>query len=249
MMTTKIVRSEVQLLLSVLIVATLVSITGCGAGASPVPDEVAQTRKLERTSGSRFLRGVAIFADAQVIDKFEMSRFQERTVIKRAIIWIKSDSSEVIHDHVMQIATSMGGYMVESGREKTKFRIPADQFDRTIDSIETLGKVLDKYVFGSDVTDQYRDLEVRLDNALKTRDRYLALLEKANSVSEMLEIEVELERLNENIEILKGQLQELSHLTEFATVTVHTKKPLKRGILGEVGYQIYRGVSWLFVRH
>jgi hypothetical protein len=55
--------------------------------------------------------------------------------------------------------------------------------------------VKDKNIAGEDVTEEYRDLEIRLDSAEKTRQRYLELLNKAERVKEILKIEKELERL------------------------------------------------------
>ena len=46
------------------------------------------------------------------------------------------------------------------------------------------------------------DLEIRLENAEKARNRYLELLDKAETVGEVLSVEKELERLNEKIDLI-----------------------------------------------
>ncbi len=181
-----------------------------------------------------------------VIDKFVGD---SRQIIRSAYLTLKADSAALVHEQVIDIMKAMNGYMVRTEKNMTVIRVPGAKFDATLTGVRRLGEVLDESTYGEDVTERYRDLGIRLENALKTRDRYLALLDKATSVEEMLQIDRELERLNGKIERLKGQRQNLSHLTDFATIQVSTKTPIRRGILGEVGYGIYKGVSWLFVRH
>ena len=72
-----------------------------------------------------------------------------------------------------------------------------------------LGEVTHQNIYGQDVTEQHTDLQLRLDNARQSRQRYLQLLEKAEEISDILLIEKELERLLYDIESLQGQLNQL----------------------------------------
>ena len=91
-------------------------------------------------------------------------------------------------------------------------------------------------------------LKIRLDNATKARETYLALLKKAENVESALKVEKELERLNGEIDILEGKMQKLSHLSQYSTITINIKSKPKPGILGYIGIGIYKSVRWLFVR-
>jgi hypothetical protein len=112
-----------------------------------------------------------------------------------------------------------------------------------------LGKVQSQSVSGQDVTDQYRDYQIRLENAEKSRDRYLELLAKAENVEAALQVERELERLNETIDLLKGRMNRMDHLEAFSTITVQIKERKKPGVLGYVGLGVYHAFKWLFVRN
>jgi len=90
----------------------------------------------------------------------------------------KPDSLQNI---LMTLAKKYSGYVLSSGREVTTIRVPAIHFKDAILQIEQLGKVKDKNISGEDVTEEYRDLEIRLDSAEKTRKRYLELLNKKNA--------------------------------------------------------------------
>jgi hypothetical protein len=108
--------------------------------------------------------------------------------------------------------------------------------------------VSSKSISGLDVTDQFTDLKVRLDNANRTRARYLELLNKAANVTEMVSIERELERLNLDIDRLTGSINKLQHENDYSSITVYAYKGKKPGVVGYVFVGLYKGVKWLFVR-
>jgi hypothetical protein len=90
---------------------------------------------------------------------------------------------------------------------------------------------------------------LRLDNAEKTRLRYLALLERADNLNEILKLEKELSQLNAKIEILKGKIRRLSHQIEYSDIYVKTIKDNKPGPVSYVFVGVLEGVKWLFVRN
>ena len=121
--------------------------------------------------------------------------------------------------------------------------------DAAVKAIARLGKIQNQSLQGRDVTNEYLDYEIRLDNAIKARERYLELLNKAENVEAALQVERELERLNETIDLLKGRMNRIEHLSTFATITVELKEKKKPGILGYIGLGLYHSVKWLFVRN
>ena len=97
---------------------------------------------------------------------------------------------------------------------------PREQFFDTIDRISALGDVLSQDIASQDVTDQFIDLEARL-NALKTEEASLfTLLGIADSVTDILTIERELARIRAGIERLQGQLNLLENRVAMSTITV-----------------------------
>ncbi|MBK6622314.1 MAG: DUF4349 domain-containing protein [Saprospirales bacterium] len=102
---------------------------------------------------------------------------------------------------------------------------------------------------GQDVTDEYTDYQIRLDNARKARERYLELLAKAENVEAALKVEKELERLNETIDLLEGKMTRIDHLSEFSTITIALKERKNPGLIGYIGIGLYYSVKWLFVRN
>ena len=192
---------------------------------------------------------ITVRDDSDISAVRELSREQtDRTMIYHAYFQIGSLYPDSVHEAVAHMAQEMEGFILERTKEQTVIRVPAARLDEANVSIEQLGKVLDKRIIGEDVTDQHYDLKIRLENSLKSRERYLALLEKAVSVGDILKIERELDRLNKEIDQLKGKLNRMSHMVEYVKITVRTSPGTRPGPVGWVFYQMYQGAKWLFVR-
>lgn len=147
-----------------------------------------------------------------------------------------------------ELAISKKGYLVASSNWQTTIKVPADQLDVTLTEISNYGKVVSKNVSGRDVTMEFVDVNIRLENAEKARQRYLELLAKAENVQAALLVEKELERLNSEIEMHKGHINALKNMTSFAEIRVSYEQKKKLGPLGFVTVGIYKGIKWLFVR-
>jgi hypothetical protein len=150
---------------------------------------------------------------------------------------------------LMSIAKRYNGYSQTAGTYYVVIRVQSQYLNQAIADIEKLGKTERKSVSGKDVTDEYLDLNIRLENATKARKRYLELLEKSQSVEEALKVEKELERLNTEIDLLKGKMNKLDHLSTYSTISVRIKEKVKPGVLGYIGIGLWSGVKWLFVRN
>ncbi len=86
-------------------------------------------------------------------------------------------------------------------------RIPAAHFQAFTKELEQgkRGKVVHKSVSSEDITAQYVDNESRLASERAYLERYRAMLQKANTVKEMLEIEERIRMLTEEMESRIGQ--------------------------------------------
>jgi hypothetical protein len=122
-------------------------------------------------------------------------------------------------DAVERVARDAGGYLSVRGDNVVTIRVPRDRFEEALGRIEKLGDVTHRDIKAEDVTDQYVDLEARLKNAYAVRDRLKELLDKA-VVKEALDIERELGRITEQIEVMEGKLKLLRDQIAFSTITV-----------------------------
>ncbi len=88
-----------------------------------------------------------------------------------------------------------------------------------------LGTVQSTDVRREDVTKQYIDLESRLKNRKAEEQRYLEILEKADTVEEILKIESRLSDTREAIERLQGEMNYLKNRVEYSTITIRISEP------------------------
>lgn len=172
----------------------------------------------------------------------------EKKIIYNANLHLNVKRPDSTNKELVKIAERYEGYAQSVATDHTVIRVKADKLDLALQDIGKLGKIDYRNVSADDVTDSYYDYKIRLDNAEKARNRYLELLAKAANVDEALKVEKELERLNGDIDLLKGRLSRIDHLNAYATISIRLDEKVKPGVLGYVFVGLWKGVKWLFVR-
>src|SRR5690606_31759982 len=85
-------------------------------------------------------------------------------------------------------------------------RIPFQRFDHFInDAIKGVERLDNKDIRIRDVTEEFLDVEARLETKKDLEQRYRDLLKKANKVSEILEVEKQIGELRADIESIEGR--------------------------------------------
>ena len=166
-----------------------------------------------------------------------------RKIIYSAWISLEVRDVDVAVSQLQAIAEEFGGYIAHMSVSKKEvktgsvtLRVPQTEFYKAIERIEQLGEVKDKNVKSEDVTERYIDLKARLENAQREEQRLLELLDKAYDVEDMLNIERELSRIREQIEVYTGQLRYLESRVNYATITVNLSEPKPPKPLPEVDW-------------
>ncbi len=172
-----------------------------------------------------------------------------RQVNYHASIKLKVDDKTGLNKKVLTIAKQYGGYLQYGDEENLEIKVLADSLEVVLESLSRLGEVENQSIYSNDVTDQYTDFKLRLDGAIKARDRYLELLNKANEVSDIILIERELERLNLEIENLKREVNELTESIRYAKIHVSIREKIKPGPIGYIFVGLWKGIKFLFVRN
>ncbi len=154
---------------------------------------------------------------------------QERLIIRNGNVDVVVEDSEEALGQVSELAERAGGWVVNSelfGGDGAKYgtitiRIPADEFDATVDQIKEMAiEVRSESTNSQDVTEEYVDLSARLDNLEATAERVQRFLDQARNVEEALEVNRELSRLESEIESLKGRIQYLERSAAFSSLTI-----------------------------
>lgn len=100
------------------------------------------------------------------------------------------------------------------------FRIPAAYFESFLRFVRDQGEVEQENVYSEDVTTAYYDSQTRLKSRRIQLGRLEALLEKADTLKDILELEKEIAAVIEQIEQLEGTLKRYDKLVAYSTVTI-----------------------------
>ena len=100
-------------------------------------------------------------------------------------------------------------------------RVPKENFSAMITGMSQLGNILRNNVYSENITEQYTDTESRLSTYRIEEERLLAMLEKAETVEDMLTIESRLSEVRYHIESLTSSLRNWDNLVNYSTVTVY----------------------------
>jgi hypothetical protein len=158
----------------------------------------------------------------------------ERKIVQRASLSIEVADFTTSEEALIRAVERSNGfisdsyaYVTESGRQRGEMtiRVPKDSFLALVAELEQLGHVQTKHLSGEDVTEEYIDLQARLNNSRRQEQRLLEILELAGTVEEVLEVERELERVRGEIEQMTGRLTYLENRIELATITVSLGEP------------------------
>lgn len=159
-------------------------------------------------------------------DKSKSESKDDRKIIKNAHLTLEVEHARKTVESIGALAGRFGGYVVRNADERITIRVEAERLEEAMEEIQkirTVEELLDRRLTARDVTGQITDYDIRLENKLESRKRYLELMQKAHSVEGLLKIEKELERLNGEIERLKGRLKRLNEQVALAKISVRLK--------------------------
>ncbi len=177
-----------------------------------------------------------------------------RKFIKNGSIEFETDDAEVTRKTIMAAVKATNAYVTKDKEDRTKdevtytirVHVPAARFDTFLASA-TKGVTIfrHKSISNEDVTTQYIDTESRLKTKKEIENRYRALLNKASTVKDILEIEKELGEIRTDIEAAEAQFTVLNTEIEYSTLQIIFFKPLltSNPFLREVADAFKQGVG------
>ncbi len=154
----------------------------------------------------------------------------DRMVVQESNLSLVVKDVRETTDKVLNQAKAVGGYMVSSSLSQPQeapyayivLRIPSEKLKETIDYFRSLSiKVSSENLYGKDVTDQYTDLDSRLETLSKTKAKVEEILNSAVRVADILEVQRELISLQSQIDALKGQQLYLEKTAELAKISLN----------------------------
>lgn len=126
--------------------------------------------------------------------------------------------------YVESSEADMGGYYDSNRYSTYVVRIPADKLDVFLTSAGENGKIVSKTENQKNVTLEYVDLESRISAYKTEKETLTSLLEKAESLENVLSIQERLSEVNYQIESYTSQLRVLANRVSYSTVTLRIRE-------------------------
>ncbi len=160
----------------------------------------------------------------------------DRKIILNGFMQIDTEDYDMVQEGIINLVLSKGGFIQNShtgykiyNREDPNkslksgnltIRIPQIEFYNMYNEIQSLGIVVNESINSDDITKQYRDVNSEVENLKVQEKRLREILNKAKDVTEILEVERELNRVRGEINRLSGNLKNWDDLVQLSTIEV-----------------------------
>ena len=198
----------------------LLVLLAVGCGAYQGGDKANYDAKAPSASAGEQKADGAALPDSKAI---------ERKIIYTSDVDLVVEEFDEVPEKVVKLVKQFDGYLASSniagspGRPRSgkwTVRVPVGRYEEFLDAAQKLGEVRSVRSDSQEVTEEYYDVDGRIRNKKKTVERLLALEEKTGELKDVLEVDRELDRVQEEIDRLEGRMRVLNDLTSLITVNL-----------------------------
>lgn len=157
-------------------------------------------------------------------------QFADRSMITTGWVSITVEDPVDAAQQAVDLAEARGGRVdsrtetpgtdAEPPRASLTLRIPSDDLDPFLAELRELGAVSSVSMNATDVTQQRKDLDGRIDALTASVDRLQQLLSEATTIADLIAIESELTTRQAELDSLTQQRDALVDQVDYSTITV-----------------------------
>lgn len=219
----------------VVLLAGLLVLAGCSAGSaeSGGADMAADGGALEEFSGARADEGGG---ESAADSSGSATRAESpRHFITAGSADVTVEDPRTAAAQVATYVDQLGGHLqerVESGsvddgdaRAYLVVRVPAEQLNEVLATLEEVGDVVSTSIQSTEVTGQVQDLDARIRAMEISAERLERLLAEADTSAEVIEAEQALTNRQEELEALQSQAARLADQVSLSTLEIHMWTP------------------------
>ena len=151
---------------------------------------------------------------------------QRRIIVRTVEMALEVPDVAESVDAIGDMTEELGGWVVSSDRSRrhrgaVSVRVPAERLDEAIERLRGMASEVNAEVSTSrDVTDEYIDTTGRLKNLKATESALVVLLGKTGQVDDLLKVQKELTRVQEQMEQLQGRIKFLEQTSAYSLINV-----------------------------
>jgi len=211
-------------------------LAGCGGVASqpqPMVDEVFVEKMVEVEAEEAGFAAPEMGAPREPADNSMQAT--ERLIIRTGGISLVVEDTRGVRTAIERLVADMAdqGAFVVSADEyggdaegnqphiTMSIRVPATRFGAVMDQLAAMAvEVTSRNESAQDVTEEYVDLEARLESLEAARQRLLEIMEQARATKDLLEAEQQLTQREAEIESIKGRMQYLEQSSRLSSIWI-----------------------------
>jgi len=154
----------------------------------------------------------------------------KKKVIKNGSLRLKVESTEDSAEKIKEIAKQYKGEVANvnlyrQGKNglggNLTVKVPVDQFESAMKAIKAVGdQVLSESISGSDVTEEYVDLQAQIRNKKAEEETFRNLLERSGKLDDVLSVTREVARVRGEIDRLEGRIKFMESQTDMSRIDV-----------------------------
>lgn len=228
----------------VLVISVLtLLLTACGSAMVAEPDVLYEEVFVERESVEDTMQGAPMEAPAAEFAEGGSGYESVNTSVTSSerIVLTNVNLGVVVPDPaeslkaIGKMAEGMGGFIVSANLHQISLsseeqvhqgtitvRVPADQVDDAVTFIEEQSDepVEYKNIDSQDVTREYTDLQSRLRNLQAAEEQLIEIMNNAYDTEDVLSVYNELVRVQEQIEVIQGQIKYFEEASRLSAISV-----------------------------
>jgi len=207
-----------------------------GIPVAPSPEmEVAYEEVVYSKERVEDVSSIAVEKSPVVVDETGLGEqwATERMIVRTGDMALVVEDVPVAIDHITVMADSFQGYVVSSRVWKERerligsiaIRVPAEHFNDALVVLRELAvDITSESTYSRDVTEEYVDLSAKLQNLEATEAQLLRIMEKAETVEDILDVQRELSRTRGDIEQTKARMQYLERTSSTSLIDVRLEQ-------------------------
>lgn len=224
------------------VTALMVVLTACGSSAasdSSSMNSAPEAPKVEEQYSSD--NGFAgPMMDSNAMPEEEATTAGNPVTVGRKLVktvWVELESKHYDETlaQLQKLVEQAGGYIESQSEQGQSYyntssyrsryasitaRIPAEKLDEVTGAAGELCNLVSKSTDTTDITDSYIDTEARLKSLTLQEERLLAILAKATTLSDVIELEQSLADVRYQIESLTAQIRNMDGQVSYSTLNL-----------------------------
>jgi len=154
----------------------------------------------------------------------------DKKIVKNGSVVLEVKDYNKFNSILRAAVKKLGGYIAQEEQGQSNYKIensmvikvPVDQFETGISDITSAAdKIVQRKINSQDVTTEIVDTKSRMEARKKVRDRYIELLKQAKNMSEILEVQNEINNTQVEVEGAAGRIVYLGHTAAYSTININ----------------------------